>query len=105
MKIVSTTNEWLFGDFEEAIKRTKSVDVGIKILDKETFVNDPHYHTSSTEYNYILEGKIIIDDNTIIKGSAFIYEPYEISNISKVVENTKILVVRFPSAPNDKVIL
>ena len=79
MRVESTTNDWLFGDFEEAIKRTKSVDGSIKILDKETFVNDPHYHTSSTEYNYILEGKIVIGD--------------------------KILVVRFPSAPNDKVII
>ena len=105
MRVISTTNEWLFGDFEEAIKRTNAVDVGIKTLDKETFVPDPHYHTSSTEYNYILEGKIVINDMTIIKGSAFIYEPYEISNTSKVVENTKILVVRFPSAPNDKIII
>jgi hypothetical protein len=82
MRVVSTTNDWLFGDFKQAIKRTNAVDVGLKTLDKETFVNDPHYHTSSTEYNYILEGKIVIEDITIIKGSVFIYEPYEISNIS-----------------------
>lgn len=103
MRFLTQKDSWLFGDFDAAIFRTKDVDIGIKKV-VPSGPPDPHYHTSSTEYNLILEGSMIVNGTVCFRGDIFIFDPMEVSRCT-ALEDTRVLVVRFPSAPKDKVIV
>ena len=63
-----------------------------------------HFHKSSTEYNIVLDGNLIVNGKKLKKNDIFIYYKKEISDV-KFLSNVRLLVVRIPSSPKDKVII
>ena len=102
-KIENYVKGWVVGDFEPSILRHKDLEVGIAYHKK----NEPtqqHYHTSSEEYNFIINGRMRVNEKILEKGDIFIYERMDISNC-EFIEDTTLMIIRIPSAPNDKVIV
>ena len=85
---------------------TEKYEIGIsKYCDYN--VNQPHYHSYNTEYNYVLEGEIkilLIGENKEFhfkKGDLFVINPFE-EYVCKCLGDTKILFSKVPGG-NDKV--
>lgn len=92
---------WLVGDFSPALFKRTDIEVGIKKLDKG-FVDKAHWHEKSTEYNFIIAGRMRLETGQTVKeGEAFSYKPNEVSECA-ALEDTIILVIRDASVSNDK---
>ena len=64
----------------------------------ETF---PHFHKVTNELNYIVSGELKVDGKFMFAGDMWIYEPNEVSNV-EFLEDSELIIVRWPSIPSDK---
>ena len=94
---------WYIGDFDPSAFKTKDFEVCYKKHEKgEKW--DTHYHTKIVEINYLIKGKMIIQNTILKEGNIFILNPGEIASPT-FLENCEIIIVKVPSIPNDKVII
>lgn len=101
LKIQNFTGGWLVGDFKPSLFKSKDIEVGLKMVPKG-FVDDAHYHKLTTEYNFVVNGKMLLENGEeVSEGDCFICLPYEISKC-RAVEDTTILVIRDGSFVGDK---
>lgn len=94
---------WFIGDFEPSVYKTKDFEVGyLKHLKGEKW--DVHYHEKSKEINYLIRGKMIINDKHIKEGDIFVIDKYVMAK-PEFLEDCELIVVKVPSVPGDKIIL
>ena len=94
---------WFIGDFEPSVLRTKSFEVGV--LEHKAGEQWPaHYHPEGTEYNVLLEGSMNVCNTELSAGDVFVIEPGEVADPT-FYQDCKILCVKIPSNPNDKIIV
>lgn len=94
---------WFIGNFEPSVLKTDQFEVCYKFHSKgEKW--DTHYHKKGTEINYLIEGKMIIQDKELNKGDIFVLNPYEIAD-PFFLEDCTLLIVKTPSIPGDKFII
>ena len=94
---------WFIGDFEPTAYKTDQFEVCYKFHAKgEKW--DTHYHKLGTEINYLVEGKMIIQNQELNKGDIFILHPFEIAD-PEFIEDCTVLIVKTPSITNDKFII
>jgi len=94
---------WFVGNFEPSALKTELFEVCYKVHKKgEQW--DKHYHKKSTEINFLLEGKMTIQDQELKSGDVFIIYPYEIAD-PVFLEDCKVFIVKTPSDVNDKFVL
>lgn len=98
--IKSYTNGWFIGNFEPTLLKTESFEVAHHFYPKG-FKGEAHTHKIATEYNYIISGKLEISGEALSAGDIFIYEPYDVSNVT-FLEDTNLIIVKTPSITNDK---
>ena len=94
------TGGWFIGDFEPTSFKTKDFEVCYK-HHKKGEKWDVHYHKKSTEINYLVEGRMRLQDIEISSGDIFILKPYEIAD-PEFLEDCKLVIVKTPSCTNDK---
>lgn len=92
---------WFIGNFKPSLFSTEDFEIAHH-FHKKGFVGEQHYHTESTEYNYIVTGKAYVNGEIISSGHGWIYEEREISDVI-FLEDTNLIIIRCPSV-NDKVI-
>ena len=94
---------WYIGDFEPVAYKTKDFEVSYKLHPKgEEW--DTHYHKESDEINFLVSGKMIIQDRELNSGEIFIIPKYEIAD-PKFLEDCYVVCVKTKSSINDKHIL
>jgi len=95
---------WFLGNFEPSLLKSMDFEVAHQ-HHKKGVKSTPHIHKISTEYNYIVKGKIKLGAGKgsliLSDGGIFIYEPYDVSNV-EFLKNTDLIVIRIPSSPGDK---
>ena len=91
---------WFVGDFEPTAYKTKDFEVSYKLHPKGQEW-DIHYHTDVTEINYVIKGKMILQNTELKTGDIFILNPFEIAD-PEFIEDTEIICVKTPSV-NDKI--
>jgi hypothetical protein len=91
---------WFIGDFEPALFRTKDFEIAHHFYPRG-FKGTPHTHRVATEVNYIVSGKLIASGSSLGSGDIFTYYPHDVSNV-EFLEDTQLIVVKFPSVPSDK---
>jgi hypothetical protein len=91
---------WFVGDFLPTAFKTDKAEVCYKIHHKDEVIT-PHYHKIATEINLLVEGKMIINSETILAGQVFILHPNEVV-FATPVEDSKLIVVKIPSIVGDK---
>ena len=94
---------WFIGNFEPSAYKTDQFEVCYKHHVKgEKW--DTHYHKEGTEINYLVNGKMIIQNKELNTGDIFILKPYEIAD-PIFVEDCTVLIVKTPSVSGDKYII
>lgn len=91
---------WFVGEFQPSSYITDKFEVAYKKHFKEEKW-PKHYHKISTEINYLIKGKMTIQNNIFNTGDVFIIEPNEIAN-PEFIEDCELIVIKTPSVPNDK---
>ena len=70
-KIEDMKKGWFIGDFEPSTFKTSLFEVGTTLHPKGSSW-DTHYHKEGTEINYLVEGKMTIQNKELNKGDIFI---------------------------------
>lgn len=91
---------WFIGDFQPTSYKTKDFEVCYK-HHKKGEKWETHYHKKSIEINYLIEGRMRIQNTDLSSGDIFIIKPYEVSD-PEFLDDCKIVVVKTPSVTNDK---
>lgn len=92
---------WFIGNFSPAVLKTKDFEVGILTHKKGEFWQG-HYHHFSDEYNLLIEGQMTINGKLIRRNQIFVIKKKIVAS-PQFLEDCKILVVKVPSIPGDKV--
>lgn len=93
-------NGWFIGNFSPSVLKTRDFEVAVKHHKAwEPYV--PHVHKETTEYNYLVSGKMLIQDTKLVPGDIFVISPFEMSD-PVFIEDCVVVVVRTPSIPGDK---
>jgi quercetin dioxygenase-like cupin family protein len=101
LKIEDFVGGWLVGDFSPSLFKRDNIEVGLKVI-PEGFIDAAHFHKRTTEYNYVISGKMLLENGEEVNaGEFFVYQPFEIAKC-KATENTTILVIRDGSITEDK---
>jgi len=99
-KITDYVRGWFIGDFEPTILRTKDFEVGL-IRHKKGELWTSHYHKDSVEYNVLVTGKMIVQEQELSDGDVFIFQKGEIAD-PVFLEDCTVVCVKVPSIPSDK---
>lgn len=103
LKMEDMRGGWFVGNFEPTAFKTDQFEVCYKHHTKNEKW-DTHYHKEGTEINYLVEGKMIIQDKELNKGDIFILHPYEIAN-PEFIEDCILFIIKTPSKPGDKFVI
>ena len=99
-KIKDMKDGWFVGNFEPTTFKTDKFEVCYKQHIKGEKWGT-HYHKEGTEINYLINGKMVLQNVELNTGDIFILYPYEIAD-PVFVEDCTILIVKTPSMPGDK---
>jgi quercetin dioxygenase-like cupin family protein len=102
-KIDGMYRGWFVGDFDPSFFRTNEFEVGyLKHAKNEQWPK--HYHKESVEINYLIKGKMIIQNQELTAGDLFMFDKGEIADPT-FIEDCELIVVKIPSLPKDKFIV
>lgn len=91
---------WFVGNFTPTAYSTEKFEVAYKIHHKgEPYAS--HYHKIVVEINYLIRGKMKINDIEINAGEIFVIHPNEIA-APFFLEDCELVVVKAPSVTGDK---
>lgn len=102
LRIEEMKDGWFVGGFTPTAYFTKNVEVNYRIHPKGQ-IWDAHFHTTVTEVNLLIKGKMLVQNKELNTGDIFIIEPWEVSN-PIFLEDCETICVKFPSANDKKVI-
>jgi NDP-sugar pyrophosphorylase family protein/mannose-6-phosphate isomerase-like protein (cupin superfamily) len=91
---------WFIGNFEPNVFRTQEFEVGI-LTHKKGEVWPFHIHDHSEEYNYLLNGRMVINGVEYNKGDSFMF-PRGVLACPSFLEDCTVICVKVPSNPMDK---
>ena len=95
-------NGWLLGNFSPAVIQTSDFEVCVKAFksgDRET----SHYQVIATEITVVLSGKVRMGEILLTEDEILVVEPGEIFDFEALTD-CKVLAIKFPSLPHDKVL-
>ncbi len=95
-------NGWLLGNFSPAVIQTTDFEVCVKAFklgDRET----SHYQVIATEITLVLSGKVRMGEILLAEDEILVVEPGEIVDFEALTD-CKVLGIKFPSLPEDKVL-
>jgi len=91
---------WFIGDFKPTTFKTKEFEICYK-KHKKNEIWPKHYHKVATEYNYLISGKMKIQNKILKKGNIFILYPNEVAD-PIFLEDCELIVIKTPSIKKDK---
>jgi mannose-6-phosphate isomerase-like protein (cupin superfamily) len=97
-------NGWFIGNFKPSIYKTDKFEIAHHLY-KKGFGGTNHKHLKSTEINYIVKGHISWNNVDLYSGDIFVFDFGEESGDILFLEDTDLIIVKFPSVPSDKVIV
>ncbi len=100
-KLKEYTRGWIIGDFFPSILRTKEIEVGIKSY-KKGEREDQSVHQYTWEITVVISGVIKMYNKVLSKNEIILLEPGDISAF-ECIEDSSLVVVKYPSNPNDKI--
>ena len=102
-KIEDFFRGWFIGDFDPSVYKTELFEVGI--LDhKKGEVWAAHYHEHSIEMTYLISGKMILQGKELVAGDIFVLQQFEVAD-PEFLEDCKLVVIKTPSIPGDKILV
>jgi len=102
-KIQDYKGGWYVGNFEPSCYRTQEFEVGYK-LHKKGEKWDAHYHEKITEINFLISGKMTIQNIELNSGDVFVIYPNEIAD-PIFLEDCYLCIIKTPSITDDKILV
>lgn len=94
---------WILGDFVPSVHRTQSFEFAVKyFLTGQT--ESEHYQKKATELTVVTKGFIRLADYYLKAGEMLLIESGEVADF-EALEDSIVIAVKWPSLPNDKVIV
>ena len=100
-KLENFTRGWIVGDFLPSIFRTNAIEVGIKSY-KKGDKEKQTVHEYTWEITVVISGVIKMHNKVLSKNEIILLEPGDISEF-ECIEDTSLVIVKYPSNPNDKI--
>jgi len=102
-KMKDMKDGWFIGNFEPSAFKTEQFEVCYKYHNKgEKW--DVHFHKEGTEINYLVKGRMTIQNIELSEGDIFVLKPCEIAD-PIFLEDCTVLIIKTPSLPGDKYII
>ena len=102
-KISDRTLGWFIGDFSPSIFKTKDFEMALKEY-KKGDSEERHLHKIATEVTLIAQGKVKMNNVIYSEGDIILIDKGESTDFL-AIEDTKTVVVKFPSVIGDKYIV
>lgn len=91
---------WFVGNFEPTVFKSTDFEVGY-LRHKQGETHAAHIHKIATEINYLIKGKMTIQNIELNTGDIFIIEPNEIAD-PVFLEDCELIVIKTPCVIGDK---
>ena len=95
---------WFVGNFEPSIFKNSQFEVAIKTYKKGDYELS-HTHKVAHEITAVTEGTVRMADTILNAGDIILIEPGEFVAFECLSETATNVVVKYPSAQNDKYLL
>jgi hypothetical protein len=95
-------NGWLLGNFSPAVVHTEDFEICIKSF----MVGEgeaSHFQLVATEVTVVLSGRVRMGEILLTEDEILVVEPGEIVDLEALTD-CKLLGIKFPSLPEDKVL-
>jgi dTDP-glucose pyrophosphorylase len=102
-KMKDMVRGWFIGNFSPSAFNTKDFEVGY-LTHKKNEQWSFHYHQYSTEINFLISGKMQLNNKIIEEGDIFVFKPNQIAT-PQFLEDCRVLCIKVPSIPGDKVLI
>lgn len=94
---------WVVGNFSPSLHRTSEIELAIKFYEQGE-VEGPHMQKVATEITIVVHGIIRMGSQHFQKGDIVAVPPGEIADF-EALTNSSLVCVKFPSIPEDKIIV
>lgn len=94
---------WWGGNFQPACFQSSNFEVCHATHTSGQYWQ-PHYHKIATEYNLLINGRMLMHDKEIKASEIFVLKPYEIAN-PVFLEDCCLTVIKSPSVKGDKYLI
>jgi hypothetical protein len=92
---------WLVGNFEPSLFRNETLEVGVKYFEAGQR-EASHKQLVATEITVVISGSVILGGETFQQGDIVVIQPGEFADFQSVTDSA-LVVLKFPSIPDDKV--
>ena len=96
----SMTKGWFVGDFSPCVCKSKDFEVAVKYY-KKGDSESRHYHKIATEITCIAQGRVQMNGVEFSTGDIVLIAPKQNTDFIALEDSTTV-VVKIPSAKNDK---
>ena len=93
---------WFIGNFNPSLHKTLDFEVGVKFFSKGSTELE-HYQLKATEYSCVVSGKCRIGNTILGPREILRINPHESADFI-ALEDTVIVVIKYPSIPEDKIL-
>jgi hypothetical protein len=94
---------WVVGNFAPSLFGTTDFEVGVKKFN-EGEVELAHKQLIATEITIVISGRVRIGDQILMEGDIAVIPPKEIADFESLSDST-LVCIKYPSIPNDKIII
>lgn len=94
---------WIIGNFEPNLYKTNNFEISVQ-THKENEIHPFHIHETLEEINIIIEGKMIFNGKELSLNDIFV-SPKGTLSCCKFLSDCKIICIKIPSNPLDKIII
>jgi len=96
------TNGWFIGDFEPSIYKNPNFEVCVKNF-KKGEVEASHFQKVATEITVVLSGEVRMGSINLFEDDVLIIYKDEVCDFEALTD-CKVMGIKFPSLPGDKVL-
>jgi hypothetical protein len=94
---------WVVGDFSPSLLRNSGFEVAVKNFEKGE-VEPAHMQLIATELTIVVSGRIRLGDQYLTDGDIALIPPNEVADF-EALSKCSLVCIKYPSIPNDKVVL
>jgi hypothetical protein len=95
-------NGWFIGDFIPTLTKTEDFEICVKSF-KQGEIELPHFQRIATEITVVLSGSVRMGQHLLEENDILTIFKDEICDFEALTD-CKVLGIKFPSLPNDKVL-
>ena len=91
---------WFVGNFKPSVLITTDFEVGY-LTHKKGEYHQAHYHNKAVEINYLIKGKMTIQNKELNTGDIFVLYQNEVAD-PVFLEDCELIVIKAPCVIGDK---